>query len=358
MKQLFLHVGPEKTGTSALQSFLSRKSAHLSESGFLYPETARWSDGSHHGLAFSLLKVSNWQKAVHTRAAFFDQIGNEIDASTCTSTIISSEILRAVCLREEFDILAERLLSKFDQLTLVLFLRDQVEWLISMFNQHVKDPNVKHKGAFRDFAQRLQRDADWLDLIYCWRKRLDGLDLAYRLVLIPYLPHKYNVIEQFCDAVGLDRTRGDWGRSMRHDTDSAVNASLGRIALDIIHFFNGIDMDFELRLRLNKLVVETYPNVGRNLFDGDYSVITRKEFKEILRRYTQSNSILAEQYAIEPFWRSGGGADAVRDFADRAALANIILSCCKGTDDLSAQSASVWRERPFFEKMRAILDIK
>lgn len=44
-----MHLGPSKTGTSAIQGFFRDQGA----SSILYPKTGRWPDGSHHNLPFA-----------------------------------------------------------------------------------------------------------------------------------------------------------------------------------------------------------------------------------------------------------------------------------------------------------------
>src|SRR5690554_1034846 len=60
-KTLYLHVGMDKTGTSAIQAFLHLNEKRLFESeGILRPSTALWGDYSHHPLAFSLLEIQGY----------------------------------------------------------------------------------------------------------------------------------------------------------------------------------------------------------------------------------------------------------------------------------------------------------
>ena len=50
---LYLHIGMDKTGTSAIQAFLNlNESCLYSSEGILRPSTALWGDYSHHPLAF------------------------------------------------------------------------------------------------------------------------------------------------------------------------------------------------------------------------------------------------------------------------------------------------------------------
>ena len=52
-RTLYLHVGPRKTGTSALQHILRNHDNSI----VVYPKVGLWGDGSHHGLVFRFFGV-------------------------------------------------------------------------------------------------------------------------------------------------------------------------------------------------------------------------------------------------------------------------------------------------------------
>lgn len=51
-RRLLIHVGPPKTGTSAVQHYLRSEATP----GLIYPEAGRWADGAHHNLVFNFFE--------------------------------------------------------------------------------------------------------------------------------------------------------------------------------------------------------------------------------------------------------------------------------------------------------------
>lgn len=49
-RMLYIHVGPSKTGTTAIQSIFQ----DLNDNRLTYPKAGRWPDGSHNLLYFSI----------------------------------------------------------------------------------------------------------------------------------------------------------------------------------------------------------------------------------------------------------------------------------------------------------------
>jgi hypothetical protein len=89
MPTLFIHVGPPKTGTSAIQHLLRSHD----DSVVIYPKTALWADGSHHNLAFNFYADFRWPEVVRIDTeAVFDQIAAQAHG-TGRNIVISSERL-------------------------------------------------------------------------------------------------------------------------------------------------------------------------------------------------------------------------------------------------------------------------
>lgn len=121
MPQVFLHIGRQKTGTTAIQKALSENRAALAELGVLYPGTRR----HHHEIAFAL---SGAQNAGAAEAA---QIRSEIVAAP-GRVIVSSEGLQNVPPAAMRDWLGSAAVH------VIVYLREQAEAFASHYQQHVK----------------------------------------------------------------------------------------------------------------------------------------------------------------------------------------------------------------------------
>lgn len=142
---LYVHVGPSKTGTSAIQSLLR---AHDS-SAIVYPKVGLWPDGSHHNLVFNFFGGSFRPEFVREPVRDqFDRIATEAKGSE-RNVLISSEVLAGHKRAPEFiSALLERLGGGF-RAEVLYVVRDHFERAASVYNQRVKD------GALRE-----QRDPD------------------------------------------------------------------------------------------------------------------------------------------------------------------------------------------------------
>ncbi|MEM8788554.1 MAG: hypothetical protein AAGE76_09855 [Pseudomonadota bacterium] len=211
MARVILHIGMEKTGSSALQRFFARNRVMLRMAGLRYPRMEGAPAESHCDLVDAIAADGTGAELVETYAAAVE------DAAT---TLISAEGLSAPDpgFAQAFGPWAER----FD-VTVVVFLRRQDEWALSAYRQAVIDPGVAEARGF----------ADWLDDPVT-RARLDYATMlegwnavfgADRIRVLRY-PHEIPVVPAFLRAAGLpDRLRLLPERNLR------VNESVGDAAL-------------------------------------------------------------------------------------------------------------------------------
>lgn len=88
VRKLYVHIGPTKTGTSALQNTLSR----LDGSVILYPKAGQHDPHkSHHGLVMAFFKNSP-EAAKHDAKSVFEQLASQVGSSK-SDVVISSEWL-------------------------------------------------------------------------------------------------------------------------------------------------------------------------------------------------------------------------------------------------------------------------
>lgn len=87
-KKLYLHIGTHKTGTTALQVFLSKNDRRLQDTGFLFPKSGRIGTFSgQHNIAWELNGDPCFDKALGNLA----ELSQEISSSGCHNICLSSE---------------------------------------------------------------------------------------------------------------------------------------------------------------------------------------------------------------------------------------------------------------------------
>ncbi|GJL56738.1 MAG: hypothetical protein NPIRA02_38700 [Nitrospirales bacterium] len=179
MRQLILHIGPPKTGTTSLQRFLNSASKELLSRGVLYPQEGRLKAGSvyrvhrpegrvtttgpadsHQLLAWTL---KNEVEGVDAEGCWLDVL-NEIHRVDPQTVIISGEAFFS--LLEEQVIQVRKYLADFN-VRVIIYLRDPFNLCLSAYTQHVKMGRYHHsfltfmneKGPhiFEGYETRTQR---------------------------------------------------------------------------------------------------------------------------------------------------------------------------------------------------------
>jgi hypothetical protein len=134
-RTLYLHLGPAKTGTSAVQHILSRHDGSI----VLYPRVGLWPDGSHHNLVLNFF--GDYQRpevAQENPERLLAQIGREA-ADSDRDVVISSEILAGRYNLGEFISALQAAIGEDCRVVLVVVAREHRERAASLYNQRVKD---------------------------------------------------------------------------------------------------------------------------------------------------------------------------------------------------------------------------
>jgi hypothetical protein len=191
----YVHVGPPKTGTSAIQLFLKENRDALTKVGYFVPRSGTAPGGSHGPLA-------NWLCGTpHPRHYVPKELEQEIAAAAPdAAVIISSESLNAQLGFRDVANAFFRSLAALDlKPRLLLFPRHQPQWFNAIYSQLVK--------SFR-FAEPLPTliVRKWVDDNYLrWIALADahGVDLIAR----PYTrAARRAIVPEFLSAIGAGAT--------------------------------------------------------------------------------------------------------------------------------------------------------
>jgi hypothetical protein len=177
-RTLFLHVGPPKTGTSAVQHYLR---SHKTP-GLLYPEAGRWADGAHHNLVFNYFEDFRRAEVVRESAEqIFRKIETEIHEHD-GHVLISSEALVAYDIGRFFDGIRLRIGQHFSNIEILLTYREHFELAASLYNQRVKDPFYMEQRDPNEFLHDQAATICYFPLI----RRL--VDSGIKMTLVDYHP--------------------------------------------------------------------------------------------------------------------------------------------------------------------------
>lgn len=144
---LYLHIGWSKTGTSAIQFQLDLQSAALKANGILYSKSLQMNDQAHHHFALAFAPIHGYP-AKYNVAQALELLDAEMATEDCHSALISSELSPFYFNNPRF----VKWVEKFKKVVVIGTVRRQTDLLLSLFNQLVKDPQVRYHGRFFQMA--------------------------------------------------------------------------------------------------------------------------------------------------------------------------------------------------------------
>lgn len=269
MKDLIIHFGIHRTGTTTTQAFLKKNKGILRSHGVLYP--------SLYGLP-DHVKIPWW---IQNKKISIDDLIDKIksqDEEIIDKIIISAEDF---CLLDDFSFLDE--FKKHFNVKVVIYLKDQISWLESWYNQHIKWPWVKKFSACTPdyFIENLD-DFPWIDysiLLSRLSTHLPAGDLSVKRV------GKNGVLDTTSDFIQFLDMEVDRFHKYQH-----ANESLSAISLEIVRRIDLYDMPPKSRTKILTAV--------RSIDNSDKSkyVFTYDQCCHIKDRYLKSNRQVASKY--------------------------------------------------------------
>ena len=278
--RVFLHIGMNKTGTSAIQSWLSMHARELAREGALYPQSG-CEGGVHYGLSRALGFSHRRRAPPPPREELGAALREEIGASGAHTVILSSEdfVLRG-------DVGAVREFLQAWDARIVVYLRRHDHWWLSVYNQAVRmvaRPPWESglAGYLRYCRTRRNPPGRYRALVDRWAECF-GND---RILLRPCedAQNPEGVVADFVRTVGLPALATSAAAST-----GRANASLGLEALHLVDMLQRADIEPALRKRLVDRVVAggraeepaqlMPPRLRRRVIEGhreDYEYLAR-----------------------------------------------------------------------------------
>jgi len=277
MKQLYLHVGAPKTGTTSIQNALDQRRQELKQLGILYPTSAA-SHCAQHRIAFGLRRqVDPATGDVPDAVLEIEAVRAEFGQSGAHTVILSSEGLFSLP-KESIDLIHKR----FEDLDtkVVAYIRRQDEMLISTFNQRIKSPEIPFRSSFAELMQASKKlpDLNYKNQLHKW-----SLIFGRKNVVVRCYELAEDVVEDFRKTVEIPIRLTTAGRPAR------LNARLGTEA---VHF-----------MRLTKFLVAD-PGMKKKLFGWSRKwlnwnlgpAMNEDERRQVLALFKDDNGFVFERY--------------------------------------------------------------
>lgn len=209
--KIVLHIGLEKTGTTAIQRSLQDAREALAAEGVLYPENL-----GRHGHTHLTVAIGDCARTEDIRqrtrvvpdpaekAGFakriFDEMASQVSASRPKVLVLSNEHLSSRLLEsDEVAALREFLAPLADDIQVVVYLRRQDELFLSYYSQQVK---ARCGDRVETFGER----PDWFD----FEALLDRWALVFgseSLVVRTYPPEGGDLLSEFSGILGTQHVQ-------------------------------------------------------------------------------------------------------------------------------------------------------
>ena len=251
---IFLHIGANKTGSSAIQSFFNLNRDVLAKQGVLYP-LAGCVGEAHYGLSTLLGFVHGKHQPIDLMSKPLVEIAqslkNEILSCNAESVVISSE---SFVLPKSVETVRS-FFSDYD-VKVVVYVRRHDKWLPSSYNQAVRmvvnPPWGRGFKSYVNFHKKMgpcPSRGDYRLLLERWAK-VFGKD---NMIIRPYerQQNQPNIFSDFMRAIGRADVTDAVG-TMEH----RVNDSVDMGTLAYIEAFQRAKIDQDVRARLIKYVLE------------------------------------------------------------------------------------------------------
>lgn len=278
MKTVYLHIGRGKTGTSAIQSFLSRARSSLHDSGLHYLLAGdHQGNPGHHQFAKSFIStlpayMDPPQHPEIIRQATYD----EICATPLDTVLISSENFPLADIGE-----IARFFAGFPfeiKVRVIFFVRSHDELLESEYNQMVK---LKREArSLLVYADQAFEGVDYYAEASAWERSFGRENLICRV----YDGARNDVVDRFLSCLpGMDqRLTGKVGPNLA----TYANRSIGIKALHVARLLNSIEIDHRdalYRQMFSRFAESDLPAI---LFDADEAGRFRTGFAESNRQFS------------------------------------------------------------------------
>jgi hypothetical protein len=284
--RLYLHIGPHKTGTTAIQRFFHVNRDVLRERGVLYPLSGRPEKPgappggprrlNHHPLAAEILSPPD------DRDSAWPNLLAELREAKEEVALLSSELFDHVRTERHFVDLTSHLRGL--DVKVIVYLRRQDEFLGSYYAQYVS----RKAGTltFDEFRQLPEVEADYERLLSRWA----GAFGREAMIARPYERSAFpngDVIDDICALIGVD----PGGEAIRPPSGNVANPSFPRNAVNCIRMAREAGMDEEQVAGLMELFKLVYR--GREI-EADYRSPAQRA--ELLEEFAASNRAVAKRY--------------------------------------------------------------
>lgn len=298
----YIHVGPHKTGTSAIQWFLKEHRLALLKQGYFIPESGTV-HGGHHPL---VRKLCGQELRDHQQSAAV-QFARALAETPCEAVVVSSEALHTLLRNGHY---ATVFFNRIEELNLepklVLFPRNQSQSINSRYAEVVK--NFQCSESFEAFVQgNIRRPglgySPLIELASVFHADLIPCPFTVETVM-------RGVVPEFLRAIGVDTSPFSDTYVRRNQSVGPFTVSVARHLLRSI-LSRGKQLKWLQAERCKKRLIAYLQE--RGLTDTGYCGLTTPLARHIEREWWSDNDAFAQRVWGRP-WSEIFAADIRREF--------------------------------------------
>lgn len=296
MPQIYIHIGPPKTGTTTIQNSLFLNRSKLATNSIYVPKTGTLRNNTgHHNLAWDSLGSKNFSKQYGS----WQRLLKEIKKNKSSKTILSAEAFSSF---DTEKIQQLRTLLREFEVYIVFYVRRQDKKIQSQWSERTKSPTLyKNCDEFSKWIEKNNyqyRNSDYYELYQRW-KGVFGNNILIRVLEREQL--QGTLFQDFIATIGGEEPQ-------QYETAADMNVSPGiRTILLMQEYKNRLNGKIDRKL-LQRLIIEVNNFCDLKEWNKQkWNFVTRDIYERIMSNYEESNRKLAMEYFnrdklfLEPF---------------------------------------------------------
>jgi len=272
-KEILVHIGIGKTGTSSIQTMLFENRDLLKDHSIYFPTKGLY-QYAHHNIAL----YAKDDMPHHTKS-LIKEIINDFELSNCQTMILSSEQFSYS--RPLYVDTFASLLINYD-VKIIFYVRRQVEYIYSSFLQKVKEGN-EYFGSINEFYNVNRKGFDYLEIIKSWEKNFKKENILVRLYDKEFTP---DVCKSFIEILSWNFL------NKKYYTKLSENQSL---LFDFVPIIKKLD-DEKISTEIRNSIMTLLLGLSKKFKQLKHSNIEDKLYKKIKEDYYESNFIFSSRY--------------------------------------------------------------
>lgn len=302
MKTIYLHIGYNKTGTTAIQRAFFKNRKLLEDNHLFYPFRCRGErkSAAHHSLAESLLFGCNRPLPSfvnqeiyrnHSRDHYWNLLHEELAKQQCSKIFISSEAFSRFGECEHQIETVKNQLYNYD-VKILIFLREQIEYLESAYNQAIKYGNETRKiqAIINDGLSTL----NYLETIDSWAKVFGQENMLVRIYKKANLAN--GIVADVLKVIGLeDLTKKESLSNFLLNDKTDYNPRLPNNLVEVKRLINIFsNLTGKKTLHTDNKINKALTRLGKK--NKDRHLINSKNAKKIRDHFYAVNVELGQKY--------------------------------------------------------------